>query len=169
MYYEMLQARYGNVLEKQAAKAALNALKGQLGGAGAAMGGVGSGIGNLGKALLTRGQRLAKVKGGRLMQGLNDAKLWGLGKKNKLENVLSKYSDDISKYIDDMSFNNGIYGAGLAGLAKFSPARTALLGGGLLGAGAGADELAHYIADESPDMLGKISDTLSSLGSRINL
>ena len=165
MYYEMLQARYGNVLEKQAAKVALNALKGQLGGASAAMGGVGAGIGHLGKALLTRGQRLAKVKGGRLMQGLNEAKNWGMNKKTKLENALSKY-------VDEMSLNNQLYGAGLKGLAKFSPARTALLGGGLLGtgvaAGVGADELTRYILENHPDILSNIlggaDDATATLG-----
>ena len=154
MYLEMLQQKYGAGLEKQAsqvrqkqlekkaAKAALKVLKSQLGGAGAAMRGVGSGIGDLGKALITRGQRLAKVKGGRLLQGLNNAKLWG---KNKL--------DKLEQSIVDEAFRSGIYGAGLKALAKFSPTRTALLGGGLVGAGIGADELARYIHEKNPNML----------------
>lgn len=153
MYLEMLYSKYGNALEKQAsqvqrkqiekkaAKAALKVLKSQLGEAGKAMHGVGSGIGGLGKALFTQGQNLAKVKGERLLQGLNTAKLWG---KNKL--------DKLEQYIVDAAGDSGIYGARLAELAKSSPARTALIGGGLFGTGVGAAALARYIRENNPNM-----------------
>lgn len=153
MYLEMLQQKYVNALEKQASQAqrkqlekkatkvALQALKSQLVGAGKAMRGVGSGIGDLGKALFTQGQNLAKVKGERLLQGLNTAKLWGKDKLNKLE-----------QYLINAAGDSGIYSAKLAELAKSSPARTALLGGGLISTGVGAAELARHIRENNPNM-----------------
>ena len=86
MYLEMLYNRYGNTLEKRAAqaqrkqiekkaaKAALNTLTGKLIGAG--------------KSLLTQGKNLAKVKGERMLQGLNNAKLWSKNKLDKLNDKL---------------------------------------------------------------------------------
>jgi hypothetical protein len=163
MYLEMLYNRYGNALEKRAsqaqrkqiekkaAKAALNTLTGKLIGAG--------------KSLLTQGQNLAKVKGERMLQGLNKAKLWS---KNKLVNLDAK----LGQYIDEIGHNNWYYGKELSDLVKFSPARTALLGGGLLGtgvaAGVGADELTRYIRENHPDILSNIlggaDDATATLG-----
>ena len=147
MYLEMLYNRYGNALEKQAvqtqreqiekkaAKAALNTLTGKLIGAG--------------KSLLTQGKNLAKVKGERMLQGLNNAKLWS---KNKLVNLDAK----LGQYIDEVGHNNWWYGKELSDLVKFSPARTALIGGGLVGTGVGAAELAHYIHEKNPHMLERV-------------
>lgn len=147
MYLEMLYNKYGNTLEKQAsqtqreqiekkaAKAALNTLTGKLIGAG--------------KSLLTQGQNLAKVKGERMLQGLNKAKLWS---KNKLVNLDAK----LGQYIDEVGHNNWWYGRELSDLAKFSPARTALIGGGLFGTGVGAAALARYIHEKNPDMLERV-------------
>ena len=128
MYLEMLQQKYGSGLEKSSA-----ALLGR--GAQA----LGRGISGLGSKLSGAGIKLPESVAKHLT---------GLG--SKLSDAGLTLADPVLRRMAMEGFkaNNKLYAALLKNLAQTSPARTAMLGSGLVGTGLGAGYLANELTQQ---------------------